>query len=362
MVCPDTSVNERLPKGHWCLSWIIVVFGFLIVIIFFEMNLRKSGWTPTILDSKELWSENRRKASRLGSKAFILVGASRIQLGMDLEMIRKKTSLEPVQLAIDGSSFMPVLENLSEDPAVTGTVLLSISMNNVKPYNSWDTASLWTNYYKSTIKNNKLDTPYKFIDFIFINALVANLVLRFEGAKPATVILTRAFQDSNSGNYLTMHSDRSRDADYTKVSMPDFYIERLKRNYGQNLITDKFELNADEILSVYDKAINDIKPLDKKDFIKGLEMMIKFINRIERHGGRVIIIRMPTTKLIREMDKKRYPRKQFWDEIEKRHKDTIYFTDYEELTKFELPDGSHLDVKDKPAFTSELLKLILVRH
>ena len=33
--------------------------------------------------------------------------------------LRRKTGLEPVQLAIDGSSFVPVLEDLANDPAIT---------------------------------------------------------------------------------------------------------------------------------------------------------------------------------------------------------------------------------------------------
>ena len=38
--------------------------------------------------------------------------------------VRARTGLAPVQLAIDGSSFVPVLDGLARDPSIRGTVIV----------------------------------------------------------------------------------------------------------------------------------------------------------------------------------------------------------------------------------------------
>src|SRR5262245_61597495 len=90
-----------------------------------ELRLAARGIQPTAADNARLWADQRSRASRLGDRALILVGDSRMHVGIDLDTLRKMTGLEPVQLAIDASSFVPVLGGLADDPRVTGTVVVS---------------------------------------------------------------------------------------------------------------------------------------------------------------------------------------------------------------------------------------------
>ncbi|MFV2057737.1 MAG: hypothetical protein ACC707_14820, partial [Thiohalomonadales bacterium] len=84
----------------------------------------------------------------------------------------------------------------------------------------------------------------------------------------------------------------------------------------------------------------------------------RLVKRIEARGTSVFFVRFPTDKLIWEIDRARYPRNNFWNKIAQRHPRSIHFRDYPSLSKFSLPDGSHLDVGDKKAFTLALLAII----
>ena len=80
-----------------------------------EAVLSLRGFRPTAVDDEPTWILQRHRASTLGPRALILVGASRIQIGIDIDALRDVTGLEPVQLAIDGSSFTLVLKELAAD-------------------------------------------------------------------------------------------------------------------------------------------------------------------------------------------------------------------------------------------------------
>ena len=90
----------------------------------FEWELGRLGYVANASESDARWLHERARASQLGPRALILVGASRIQLGLDLEVLRKETGLEPVQLALDGSGGIPLLAGLARDPSIKGTSLV----------------------------------------------------------------------------------------------------------------------------------------------------------------------------------------------------------------------------------------------
>ena len=80
-----------------------------------ELQLAHRRVLPTLVDSESLWIRQRVLASRLQERALVLIGTSRIQLAADLEVLRARSGLEPVQLAVDGSSFVPILEGFAAD-------------------------------------------------------------------------------------------------------------------------------------------------------------------------------------------------------------------------------------------------------
>ena len=349
-----SSSNDRLPTGHWLSVWIGVIITALFFIVFFEIKLRHLGWVPSVVDSKELWADERRKASGLGDKAIILVGSSRIQLDVDLDTVKEMSHLQPVQLAIDGSPFYPVLESLANDKNVTGTVILSVTMPKVMTQKK-ARASEWVGYYNSQLKN---EVPYKVINNKIRSFLNQNMVTRLEGATPATVILSLAFQQKTLGNYLVTHRDRSRDADYQKVVMPQFYAMRLQRHYGKNLI-DK-AVSFQEFFNIYQNSIEkiNINAVNRQRFLEGIKILKKMIDKIQGRGGKVVLVRFPTDKLIWEIDRRLYPKDNYWKVIEQNFKKTIHFDDYQALKQFNLPDGSHLDYREKIKFTKALMNMV----
>ena len=55
-----------------------------------------------------------------------------MQSGLDLDVLADVTGLQPVQLAISAAPLMPVLRHVAIDPAITGTVVVSMDMPSLR--------------------------------------------------------------------------------------------------------------------------------------------------------------------------------------------------------------------------------------
>ncbi|WP_417851434.1 hypothetical protein [Thalassoglobus sp.] len=82
----------------------------------------------------------------------------------------------------------------------------------------------------------------------------------------------------------------------------------------------------------------------------------EWVQQIASRGGRVVFVRFPTSGEHWVLDNSQYPKSEYWDRMAAfTSAETIHFTDVPALTQFELPDTSHLDYRDAPAFTNRLL-------
>ena len=343
----------------------MLVFGVSIVlaaayIFISEWGLKIKGFIPTIRDTEARWIQERARAAKLGSRALILVGASRIQLGMDLDVLRRVTTLEPVQLAIDGTSFVPILDGLARDKSITGTVVVDISPGpfHFKSNLSGPGTRFQIKYEQSSASKGFHWTTYDDIDNWIAERIRKNLSNFADSSRPLDSLVYRIANSKATPQYLVTLPDRSRQADYSKVSMPEFYFIRVLRHLGNppELSSKTPDASLQEPLENY---IDRIEPRIDEDQIKrDLSDLENAITAIQSRGGHVILISMPTSGLIRKADEKRYPREAYWNEIvANTSANTIYSYDFPELSQFVCPDGSHLDKRDRNIFTERFARI-----
>ena len=187
-----------------------------------ELRLAAKGFRTSVTDSEMLWLRERLRASDLGERALILIGGSRIQLGMDLDVLRQKTGLEPVQLAIDGSPPLPILEGLAHDPNIRGTIAVDYYDHFLQPASPTDRARLYEEHFRQKTHRPQM-IDYEVIES-YLTSRVRNSLRNYaDGARPLTSLLTRIFVRDATPQYLVTLPDRSRLADYRLVPMPAFY-------------------------------------------------------------------------------------------------------------------------------------------
>lgn len=348
----STSSSSRLTPGNHLAKQLIVglLFGILLVGIT-ENIIRIKGGRPDVRDTPELWSAQRQKAVKLGDRALILIGASRIQLGASLEILKHATGKEPVQLAIDGSPFLEVLEDLADDSDITGSIMISATLRLLNPVNDNQRSKKWLKHYHDNFVGLWQPSVEQLLmaRLQSVSALYANII-------PLDRLLVTLFSNHNFPvKYLKTYPNRERDADYTLVKMPDFYINRILRNLGRDLPYAQFDSWEEFRKLIIDIASNTRPALSVDP--DGFKRLNNALAKLKKRGVKVSIIHFPNSGLVRDIEDIRYP-KNIWDEVTARLPAIVVdYRDYPEL-QFILADGSHLDKTQKISFTQRLAEIL----
>jgi hypothetical protein len=357
MPSSTSSFERHLPDLPWLLIFGKALFIFLAFASLVEVRLAQLGYQPTTLDSKDRWAKERSRVDALGKKALILVGASRIQLGIDLDTLRRETKLEPVQLAIDGSSFIPVLRNLANDPSMRGTVIVDYSPGALEGAlsGSYGAATTFVEAYEKQIGSHALFTLAQVEKHLAEN-IHESLRSYSDGANPLLSLQWRIIPNQRASNYLITLPDRSRLADYKLVPMPEFYYRRVARNLGEEKSLNIAAADAELVLR---RKIDLLKAHDNTAYIQGARYLRQLVSQIESHGGKVLFIAMPTSGMVREIDEKVYPGASFLDQL-KKEADISVLNSADDPTRqsFVCPDGSHLDFRDRAIFTTAITHVL----
>jgi hypothetical protein len=329
-----SSSSERVPLGGWLLTWLIALAVTATLLAGWEAFVRARGLGDVaVTDSAELWIGERERAAALGDDALVLVGASRMQGGLDLEVLRDATGLQPVQLAITGAPFMPVLRHLAADPAITGTVLVSMDMPALRILDDASRAELWTAAYDD-FKSGRTAVFYQPLED-WLRAAVEGLLVSFSrNARPHQLILA-----NTSASYVRTFPDRSQLFDYSKVDREAAYQRRLQLA-GAGVTEPRFF----EIIGIDDRFAE----------------IVELVDVIQGRGGRVVFVRFPSAKRIREIEDIMYPRDAYWDLfVALTDAGSIHYADYPALEAFDLPDGVHLDASQRAPFTQALARILV---
>jgi hypothetical protein len=84
-----------------------------------------------------------------------------------------------------------------------------------------------------------------------------------------------------------------------------------------------------------------------------------WVRQIEARGGRVVFFREPATDEHLDIDEREFPRPLYWDAYARATSATmIEFRDEPLFAGFRLPDSSHIDGVDVPAFTIALARVL----
>lgn len=338
----------------------------LIFVLTLEVLLATGGYKPTVPDSMALWIKQRVRADHLGRNALILIGASRMQMDADLDVLRRTTGLDPVQLAIYGSTPLPVWRGLVADPRVQGTILFdyrdqSLANPDLFDPDPGETAARYERQFAGRPDHG--DTRAWMVEELLGDWIRAHMAIYADGASPLDSLLRRAFPGTRTPQYLDVRPDRSRVADFSRMSMPQFYYARVASELGG---PSPPVLEPPAMKHYLEQRIEQLTAVDNAGFIHNIQTMKLQVDALHKRGVQVIFVRMPVSGMVREIEDRRYPRDRFWDHFAAEiGAPAINFEDFPKLANINCPDGSHLDVRDRQRFSlimAEMLRPQIQRH
>lgn len=353
----STSSSERLPRSSAWPALLAAFAGAVLLVLAGEWALARRGYIPTALDSMDLWVARRNEVAR-EPRALVVLGSSRAQVGIDLDTLARRSGRHVIQLAIDNTSFLPVLAGLADDPEFRGAVLVDYLERFAMPGQRDQTALAWQAAWERQRHLGGV-SPSALSEAWLGDALRSRLRLYADGAQPLTSLLTRVLDPAASPQYLVIRPDRSREADYARTDLPPFYYRTVARYLDVPLDRLPWDAGLPAVESALRKAVDALPEADAAAIDAGIARASALAQRIEARGGRVWFVRMPSCGLIREAEQRLYPRERYWARLaEVNPGGSVHFQDHPALAGVDCPDGSHLDRRDVPGFTNALVDLL----
>src|SRR5450631_4535057 len=106
---------------------ILMLVLVLAVIGGWELYLRSKGEAISYDDGPPLWADKRAMVYEPSDKATVFIGSSRIKYDLDIPTWEKITGKHAIQLAIEGSSPVPVLVDLGNDKNFAGRLVVDVT-------------------------------------------------------------------------------------------------------------------------------------------------------------------------------------------------------------------------------------------
>jgi len=330
------SAGEEFGGGkRWLLAWLVALGLVIMTLGAVEYYWRGRDYRPTILDSTLLWSVQRDRVYALSRTPLLLLGASRIEFGVDMKVMRELLPRYlPIMLAVNAHYPLATLRDLAEDENFHGVVLCDVdSFGLIREL--FEMQREYVRYYQQQW------TPSWHLHRLLLNRWQAHALI----ADPAFSIVAsaRRWLDKTGEpfhNYVDFHTDRSGDLDFSRTDP-----EAIKRHFADALdgnIAGMPKRTADEWLA-------DLAPIGM------------WAKRIEARGGRVIFFQSAVHGMQQMAIDRAMPRVLYWDRFARTVSIAMAGVDEPSLNAFPLPDDSHLDYHDKPAYTRALVD-VLVAH
>ncbi len=163
------------------------------------------------------------------------------------------------------------MENIAQDRAFTGTVLLSFAPYNLTKSDAVDDANSWVERYEQSHSNSHAPPFYFRFEHWLKKGLDSHFSFTKDGGKPLD-LLTKA----EMNRYTYMDGERRAYADFTLIDTAALHQTRLKDYIG-----------IPPFVRSHQNWLQNMLP-----------RLLTAIENIQRRGGRVIVFRFPSDREI----------------------------------------------------------------
>ena len=314
-----------------------------------EMYWRSRGFHQTYNDDKILWATKRKEIYRDPVEATVFIGPSRIKFDLDIPTWQKLTGEQPIQLAIVGTSFRLILNDLANDERFAGKLIIDAT-----EFSTFSGVALRDRQATLALEYYKKETPSQDASSAIDHVLESQLVFLEESKFGLNALFYGMHVPDRKGVVV------GGGAGFPK----EFSVCSFGR---QSYMTPMF-LSSSRLQEIQQNNWLKRGPWIKKSLadktIRGLRgdslMMVfqdikKAVDKIRGRGGQVVFVRPPSSGAYKTAEAIVYPRSEYWDKLlTYTNTPGIHYADYRETSNFICPEWSHLSLTDAAIYTKSL--------
>lgn len=337
-----------IPVQPWRRIFLVALVLFALLMTGWELYWRAFGALPSYRNSDGQWAQQRRRIDAGEGGKTVLIGSSRMLFDLQLPVWEKLAGERPIQLALEGTSSVPVLEDLADDPNFNGRLLVDVAPDvffsgfayrgNVLPYYHKQSPSQRSGNWLSM---HLLEPVFAFDDPDF--ALATVIKRQAWPLRPGMKknIDVRKLRVSDADRNTHIWSKVETDSEYRALAR-SIWAQRFRGPPPPNLDTPA-KLHA---------TIN-----------AQIQRAVVAVAKLRARGVQVVFVRPPSAGRYLAFENQVFPRAQTWDLLLQRTgAPGIHFEDYPELQGYNLPEWSHLTAADAQRFTAALYQIVEQRY
>jgi hypothetical protein len=338
-------VPERdIPAQPWGRILLGAALLFVLLMAGWETYWRAFGAVPGYHNGNDAWALQRRRIDEGEGDKTVLAGSSRVLFDSQLPVWEQVTGDRPIQLALEGTSAVPVLEDLAADPKFTGRILAGVAPDLFFSGYAYRGAAI--GYYHKEGPSQRIGTwlarrlvePYfAFYDNDFALATVVHRQdwpLR-SGMHKSTRVRKLMVQDADRNSHM-----------WSKVETDMAYRDLCRSIWAEEFTgPPPPEIDTPEKLQ---------KLIDAQ-----IERAAKAVATLRARGVRIVFVRMPSAGEYYAFEQKVFPRSKTWEPMLQRTGTVgLHFEDYPQMQGYELPEWSHMTESEARRFTAVFAPLV----
>jgi hypothetical protein len=326
--------GQAIKLMQW--SKVVILTPILVIaaISINEILLHVAKHEPSVVDDADLFCDIYVKVRDLGTKDVIFLGASRMQTGIDLATFTERyPDRKALLLAQSGKgTSYPLFKEIVEKSNYRGTIIIDETEKSLSSQDNTQLTSVkhCTDNFSVNRQLNRSISTWLQSHLTFLNPQSSSFRLW--------------------GNLISQR----------RLPVP-YYVKTLG---DRQQLSDFARADSKALQLLRDSRLPNLKQKSSIEVLPSFEMWFArsqhwqpLIRQFQQRGGKVVFVRMPVAPDLWKFERKIYPPKLYWKPwAKKMNVKSIHFSDYSNLSNFELPDTSHLDMRDKPAFTKNFLK------
>lgn len=319
---------------------LLFVFG----ILSWEAYIRSTDFDLSFDDGGPLWTHYRDRIYKGPGQSTVFIGSSRIKFDLDIDTWESMTGDDAVQLACVGSTPLPILNDLADDPEFKGKLIIDVTEGlffSTNPGNA--------DRPNTALKYRKDITPAQRASFYLNKPLESTFVFLDKDHFSTNAMLEALEIPSRPG--VRMGPIFARDFGLVKFSRQEYLAPPF--------LADTHQMHLQSRIWAMFGAMNKSLPIAGASLDSLLQTVKTATDKIQARGGKVLFVRTPSSGPYLEGELKRFPRDQYWDRIlSTTGCPGIYFLDYPQLTGYICPEDSHLSPTDAIDFTKKFIDIL----
>jgi hypothetical protein len=333
-----------MQPNHLLKAGLLTLFLVGSFIICWEWYLRSKGLPISYDEGPVLWSDKRARVYEPSDRATVFIGASRIKFDLDIPTWKKLTGEQAIQLAMEGESPLPILDDLAADKNFKGKLVVDVTEGLFFTNSPYSTTNP-----KKNIEHYKKQTPTEKISFQLNHGLESKLVFLDKDFFSINAFLNGLHIKNRPGVFAEPHFP----LEFGRVSFErqDAMMDKFLSDTNlQNQVTGNWKFFA---------SINKELPPTGQLLDSFFISVKNDCDKIKARGGQVLFVRTPSSGPYWMGEQKGFPREKYWDRLLSfTNCPGIHFKDYPAIDHFVCPEWSHLAPKDAVIFTENFVQIM----